>query len=70
MALTTAPVAVPSPSLDKLAAVDRIEEMAFWQLMLVDDLDVAELLVDLLVDKMRARLREIRLDAAGAELGS
>ena len=61
MALTTTPV--PTPSVEELEAVDRIEEMAFWQLMLVDDLLLAECLVERLVAKMRAHIREIKLDA-------
>ena len=58
MALITAPVPVPSD--EELDAVDRIEEMAFWQLMLVEDLLLAEVLVERLVAKMRARLRSIK----------
>lgn len=58
---------LPTISAEESEAIDRIDDLAFWQLMLVDDLFHAEQLVEELFKRLRTRLREIKYDAlAGA----
>lgn len=61
---------LPAISAEESEAIDRIDDLAFWQLMLVDDLFHAEQLVEELIKRLRTRLREIKYDAivAGADL--
>ena len=46
-------------SAEELEAIGTITDTAFWQLMLVDELEHATGLVELLVDALRARVDEI-----------
>lgn len=46
-------------SVEELEAIERITDVAFWQLMLVDDLGHARFLVECLVRALRDRLDEI-----------
>lgn len=50
---------------EELDAIERVAEMAFWQLMLVDDLNHARGLVDLLVDRLHQQIDEIVDASAG-----
>lgn len=54
-----------STSVEELEAIDTITDTAFWQLMLVDDIGHATYLIELLVQKLRARVDEIRIASAG-----
>lgn len=50
-----------STSVEELEAIETITDTAFWQLMLVDDIAHATYLVELLVQRLRARVYEIRI---------
>lgn len=54
-----------STSVEELEAIETISDTAFWQLMLVDDIGHATYLVELLVQRLRARVDEVRVAAAG-----
>lgn len=56
---------VDDATTEELTAIDNIADMAFWQLMLIDDLNRATGLVELLVERLRGQVDEIRVSSAG-----
>ena len=63
--MTARLVQIVEPSTDELGAIESIAELAFWQLMLVDDLERGRGLVEFLVRKLRAQIDEIIDSSAG-----
>ena len=51
---------------ETVQVIENLTDTAFWQLMLVDDLAVAERDVELLCANLRYRLAQIRISARDA----
>ena len=53
---------------EELESIENIADMAFWQLMLVEDLDHALGLIERLIVELRGRLEAIIADATNASI--